>query len=195
MLRALRAARRRMAKRRRTVGPAKRTTRDTAGRDWRKVRAQQYRRVVAGALRHDDDCPACGEPFDERMTHCPFCGIHRPYYDGPTSFPARCDRCGRGVKLDWKFCAHCYGGSIGPASTRTYTDRRYVGRCASPTCTRRVLVPFSRYCPWCRTKVRRAWRLPRCHARCPKCGWGVAAGFWSHCGFCGTPLPTPRRRT
>ncbi len=197
MLRALRSARRKAAARARAGGRRRATPvpTETGSRDWRRVRAQQYRRLVAGTLRHDDDCPGCGEPFDERMEHCPFCGLHRPVYDGPTSLPARCERCGRGVKLDWKYCAHCYGGAIGPRSNRTYTDRRYVGRCASPKCPRKVLLPLSRYCPWCRTKVRRRWRIAGTRASCPHCGWGIAPGFWAYCAFCGTKLPTRRRRS
>ena len=192
MLRAFRAARRKVTARTKPAARAAGGNGVAVGRDWRRVRARQYRRLVSDWLRHDDDCPACGEPFDERMTHCPFCGQARPFYDGPTTMPRRCERCGRGVKLDWKYCAHCYGAAIGPASGRTYTDRRYAARCTSARCTRKVLIPFSRYCPWCRTKVRRRWKIPGVGGQCRRCGSSVVAGFWSHCAFCGSALPTKR---
>lgn len=162
----------------------------TSGRDWRRVRSAQYRKLYGKQLSADTTCGSCGEPLDERMRVCPWCGVERARHDGHTHLPATCPRCERGVKLDWRYCAWCYGGAIGPASKRTYTDRHYEGRCTSPRCDRKELLPFSRYCPWCRAKVLRRWKLAASRATCRRCGCGVARGFWAYCAWCGSDLPT-----
>ena len=47
-----------------------------------------------------------------------------------------------------------------PMTSREYSDARYAAKCRNPACRRKDLMPFMRYCPWCRTKVRRAWKIP-----------------------------------
>ena len=69
-----------------------------------------------------------------------------------------------------------------------YTDRRYVGRCRNAKCDRKDLMPFMRYCPWCHTKVRQAWKIAGSKDTCRKCGWGVLRDFWTHCPWCAAAL-------
>lgn len=153
--------------------------------DWKKIRLREFRKRFGKSLEIAAECRKCGGPVSERMQYCPWCG-HRPKnYRGETKFPARCRRCGRGMKLDWRFCPWCFGPGVEPDGTRQYTDVRYEGRCRNPNCERKDLMPFMRYCPWCRTKVRRHWRIPGSGDKCGHCGWGVITEFWDHCPWCG----------
>jgi len=152
---------------------------------WRRVRIREYRKAVGGALGKASDCSRCGGPMTELMSYCPWCGTHRKKHKGSVSFPARCRRCGRGVKSDWRFCAWCYGPAIQEPGTHEYSDVRYAARCQNPACTRRELMPFMRYCPWCRTKVKRAWRVEPSRDKCTRCRWGVLTDYWSYCPWCG----------
>jgi hypothetical protein len=122
------------------------------------------------------------------MQACPWCGKQRQHHEGNTDFPQRCPRCERGMKLDWEYCAWCYGPGFEPVAKRKFSDRRYTARCANPKCDRKLLMPFMRYCPWCRRKVRRKWKIPASDKVCRHCGWGVAAGYWSHCPWCSKRL-------
>jgi hypothetical protein len=97
------------------------------------------------------------------------------------------------MKLDWSYCPWCYGAGFEPASRREHTDKRYAARCANPKCARKDLMPFMRYCPWCRTKVRRPWPIPGSKEKCSRCSWGVLREFWDFCPWCDKRLSPPRR--
>jgi hypothetical protein len=49
-------------------------------------------------------------------------------------------------------------------------------------------MPFMRYCPWCHTKVRQAWKIAGSKEKCNKCNWGVVRDFWAHCPWCASGL-------
>ena len=66
---------------------------------------------------------------------------------------------------------------------RHYTDKRYTARCPNDRC-RGELMPFMRYCPWCRAKTKRPWKLPGSASRCPHCRWGVDKNYWHYCPWC-----------
>lgn len=172
----------RHAARRRNGVRASETDRD---RDWRQIRLRQFKQRYGKDLKLDHTCGSCGEPVDERMQACPWCGVSPLERVGESSFPGRCPRCDRGVKLDWHYCPWCYGAKIGPHSQRSYTDRRYSAKCQG---CKKSLMPFMRYCPWCRLKVRRRWKLDDAPHTCSSCGQRVARGFWSSCAWCGTEL-------
>jgi serine/threonine protein kinase len=157
-------------------------------RDWKQIRRKEFRRRFGKTLEIRAECRKCGGPISERMLYCPWCGHHHKVYRDETTFPARCGRCGRGMKLDWRFCPWCYGPGVEPETNRSYSDVRYEGRCRNPACERKDLIPFMRYCPWCRTKVRRNWKLTGSTERCKHCGWGVVSEFWDHCPWCGRRL-------
>lgn len=154
--------------------------------DWKSVRLRQLRRRLGGTLQLRQECGACGQPLDERMHACPWCGEAPAPDPEASTFPATCPRCDRGVKLDWPYCAWCYGAKIGPTSDRRFSDRRYDGTCAQ---CRGRLIPHSKYCPWCRVKVKRRWRIGGEARPCKKCGDDVMPGFWSCCPWCGAGLP------
>jgi serine/threonine-protein kinase len=182
MLAAFRRIRPRAA-RARGRAPRRRAGRPT--RDWRTVRHRQFRRQFGRALETRFRCRRCDGPVSESMRACPWCGRARRTHDGDTRFPRRCPRCDRGMKLDWRYCPWCYGPGFEVATNREYRDRRYEASCSNPSCPRGELMPFMRYCPWCRRKVRRKWKVPGSGEKCASCGWGMLDAYWDHCPWCG----------
>jgi len=160
----------------------------SAAPDWREVRHKQFQRRYRRVLDTHDECPRCSGPISEPMLGCPWCGKSLKVYPGTPRFPAHCGKCRRGVKLDWHYCAWCYGDRRKEISARQYTDRRYVARCTGPRCERRQLMPHMRYCPWCHAKVRQRWKIPGVKGQCAACGCGVVHEYWSHCPWCVKPL-------
>ncbi len=161
---------------------------DSTIRDWRIVRQKQFQRQFSRTLETREQCTKCDGPVAESMLHCPWCGTSRKVHRGDTKFPGQCRRCNRGMKKDWKYCAWCYGPGFEVETNREYTDRRYSARCANAGCSRKLLMPFMRYCPWCRAKVRRKWPVPGSADKCGSCGWGVVKSYWVHCPWCGDSL-------
>ena len=153
-------------------------------KDWKTVRVGEFRRAVRGVLTLRGTCSKCAGPLSERMAHCPWCGLQIKVWREDTRFPLRCRRCHRGMKKDWRFCVWCYGPAY-ETDGKTYSDVRYTARCGGKRCSRKLLMPFMRYCPWCNVKVRRRWTLGAQACRCRRCGWGVAGEFWSFCAWCG----------
>ena len=156
--------------------------------DWQAVRFRQFQRKFKSVLETRYQCRRCDGPVAESMRACPWCGTRDPLAGHETRFPAHCPRCERGVKLDWSYCAWCYGPGFEPETNRRYSDQRYTERCANKDC-REPLMPFMRYCPWCRSKVKKPWKLPGSKDRCPSCQWGVAHDFWGYCPWCTKALP------
>jgi eukaryotic-like serine/threonine-protein kinase len=150
---------------------------------WQDVLFRQFQRKYRKVLDTRHHCEYCSGPISELMQSCPWCGskVRPAKYD--SSFPAQCPRCAHGSKLDWKYCAWCYGPAFEVETNRKFHDKRYTQRCASRTC-RGPLMPFMRYCPWCKTKVKRPWKLPGSRSYCPSCGWGVDTHYWHHCPWC-----------
>jgi serine/threonine-protein kinase len=164
---------------------AKRSTKSSRrSADWKTIQRRQFLQEFGRALETKHQCTACGGPVSEPMQGCPWCGKLRLAHEGTTDFPLECPRCNRGMKLDWSYCPWCYGPGFEASSSRPFSDKRYTGRCQNPKCSRKLLMPFMRYCPWCRRKVRRKWKVPESSHTCGHCGWGVVAGYWSHCPWC-----------
>jgi serine/threonine protein kinase len=157
-------------------------------KDWKEVRRRQFQRAFGRTLETRFNCRRCGGPVSESMRHCPWCGTQRKIHREDTRLPAQCPRCNRGVKLDWKYCPWCYGPGFKDVSDREYTDKRYEARCTNKSCSRKVLMPFMRYCPWCRRAVQRKWKVPGSSEACPSCKWGVLTAYWSTCPWCGKTL-------
>jgi serine/threonine-protein kinase len=167
---------------------SRRARKQTGRTSWKTVRWREFARAYRVLLDTREDCVRCGGPMAEAMQACPWCGTERRARKVPTRFPKRCPRCKRGVKSDWRFCAWCYGEAINPEGYYRYSDARYVARCSNEACTDKVLMPFMRYCPWCRRKVTRRWRIEGSKARCERCGWGVLPEFWEFCPWCAKRL-------
>jgi hypothetical protein len=163
-------------------------SRGKSKRDWRTVRRKQFQRQYGRLLGTNCTCPRCEGPVSESMTTCPWCGHGRAIQRDTTRFPSQCPRCNRGLKLDWSYCPWCYGEGFEVANSRQYTDARYTARCANRSCGRKDLMPFMRYCPWCRRKVKRKWKIEGTSDCCSSCGWGVMREFWTYCPWCGKVL-------
>jgi len=158
-----------------------------AAPDWNRLRQRQFLRLYKTPLQLHTECGRCRGPISEAMTTCPWCSNSPARYRGETRHTHRCTRCGRGRKPDWRYCAWCHGPGFARVSERSYSDRAYSPsrRCGNPSCERRLLMPFMRYCPWCKRKVRQRWKIPGTKHKCGRCGWGVHPDFWSHCPWCG----------
>lgn len=159
--------------------------------DWRAKKRNAFYRQFRKVLSLGHHCSGCGGSMSESMRACPWCGKVPKRYTGKTSMPERCPRCGRGRKLDWRFCAWCYGGGFRQVAARAYPDKRYSSTCTKPGCGGR-LMPFMRYCPWCRSKVQRKWKFTGADARCKSCGCSIAGDYWSHCPWCTTKIAKKR---
>ncbi|HEX5047304.1 MAG TPA: serine/threonine-protein kinase [Gammaproteobacteria bacterium] len=152
--------------------------------EWQTVLFRQFQRKYRKALDTRYECRQCSGPVAEFMQACPWCGTEPPLdRHASRRERAECPRCHRGVKLDWHYCPSCYGPGFEVETTRRYADRRYSAKCRNERC-RGPQMPFMRYCPWCRAKTKRPWKLPGSEARCPHCRWGVDANYWHHCPWC-----------
>ncbi len=164
------------------LSQATRKTKST--NNWKTLRFRQFQRLYGKILETHHHCSRCAGPVSEAMTSCPWCGADRRIFRDQTRFPLSCPRCYRGLKLDWPNCPWCFGGGFEVSTTRQFSDIRYTAHCATPGCPRGQLMPFMRYCPWCRRKVKRKWRIKGARDRCGSCGWGVLPEFWNNCPWC-----------
>ncbi|MCB9832323.1 MAG: protein kinase [Planctomycetes bacterium] len=158
--------------------------RRTTDTNWQEVRKREFHRRFGKLFDCQHSCERCAGPVGEFMSFCPWCRQERKKHRGTSDYPQICPRCHRGMKLDWPYCAYCYGEGF-EHSDKHFSDKRYDGRCDNPAC-RGQLMPFSRYCPWCRRKVKKPWRITGISARCRSCGQSAAPGFWSCCPWCGS---------
>ena len=150
---------------------------------WQQVLFAQFQRKYKGVLETRYRCRSCTGPVSEFMQSCPWCGAKPPLERHESALPAECPRCHRGTKLDWRYCPSCYGPGFKVETTRHFSDKRYASKCQNEKC-RGPLMPFMRYCPWCRAKTKRPWKLPGSAARCPHCRWGVDTNYWHYCPWC-----------
>jgi len=158
-----------------------------SGSSWRALQWRQFQRKYRKVLDTRHHCRRCEGPVSESMQACPWCGFDNPTRGSESTMPSSCPRCERGVKKDWDYCAWCYGPGFVEEASRHYPDKRYSARCANQRCLGQ-LMPFMRYCPWCRTKVRRPWKLPGSKHSCKACKWGIAKEFWDYCAWCREPV-------
>jgi len=160
------------------------------GSSWRQMRWREFQRQFKQQLETRHQCRRCEAPVSESMQCCPWCGFDNPSRGSESRLPSSCPRCERGVKNDWDYCAWCYGPGFVEEASRTYPDKRYSACCENKRC-HGPLMPFMRYCPWCRKKVRRAWRLKSSRQACKSCGWGIAREYWNYCAWCREPVKRP----
>lgn len=154
---------------------------------WRQLQWREFQKRFRKQLETSHRCRKCDGPVAESMQACPWCGIDDPVPGAETRMPAICPRCEHGVKSDWDYCAWCYGPGFEAETSRRYPDKRYVSKCANTKC-KQPLMPFMRYCPWCRSKVKRPWKIAGTTDRCTSCNWGIAGEFWDYCAWCAAPV-------
>jgi eukaryotic-like serine/threonine-protein kinase len=164
---------------------AKNGTRNSTS--WRRMQWREFQRQFKAVLDTRHQCRQCEGPVAEHMQACPWCGFDNPARGSESTMPSSCPRCERGVKNDWDYCAWCYGPGFVEEATRVYPDKRYKSRCSNSRC-KGALMPFMRYCPWCRTKVRKPWKIPGHKHSCTACKWGIAKEFWNFCAWCREPV-------
>ena len=157
------------------------------GASWQQMQWREFQRQFKSQLDTRHQCRNCEGPVAESMQCCPWCGFDNPSRGAESQMPSSCPRCERGVKSDWDYCAWCYGPGFIEESSRSYPDKRYSARCTRSRC-RGPLMPFMRYCPWCRKKVDRPWKLARSRHKCNACNWGIAREFWNFCAWCREPV-------
>ena len=158
-----------------------------SGTSWRQMQWREFQRQFRKTLDTRHQCRQCEGPVAENMQACPWCGFQNPARGSESSMPSSCPRCERAVNNDWDYCAWCHGPGFVEESTRSYPDKRYKSRCSNTRC-RGLLMPFMRYCPWCRTKVRKPWKLAGHKDSCKACRWGIAKEFWNYCAWCREPV-------
>lgn len=159
----------------------------TKSSSWRALQWRQFQRQYRKTLHTTQQCRRCEGPVSESMQACPWCGFDNPARGTGSVFASSCPRCERGVKNDWNYCAWCYGPGFVEETTRRYPDKRYTAKCSNRRC-RGPLIPFMRYCPWCRTKVKKPWKLSGSRHSCKACKWGIAREFWNFCAWCREPV-------
>ncbi len=179
------------ALRARTAKQVRRNGSTTKTADWRTMRHRQFQRQFRRLLDSRYECSHCKGPISEAMQSCPWCGVSIKKWRNETRLSKRCPRCNRGVKSDWRFCAWCYGGKISDSSSMRYDDIRYVRQCKNSKCAGQWLMPFARYCSWCRKRTEKPWSFEGCTAKCPRCHWGVLPDFWDKCPWCSRNLRRP----
>ena len=157
------------------------------GVSWRALQWREFQRQFRKSLDSRHQCRHCDGPVAESMQWCPWCGVDQPARGAESAMASVCPRCERGVKNEWDYCPWCYGPGFEQESARRYPDKRYASRCANARC-RGQLMPYMRYCPWCRTKVRRPWKLPESSHSCRSCDWGIAREHWNYCPWCREPI-------
>jgi serine/threonine protein kinase len=158
-----------------------------SGSSWRQLQWREFQRKYRQELQSRHHCRRCEGPVAESMQACPWCGFDNPARGSDSTLPSSCPRCERGVKNDWSYCAWCYGPGFVEETSRRYPDKRYKSRCSNTRC-RGLLMPFMRYCPWCRSKVRKPWKLSGSRHTCKACKWGIAKEFWNFCAWCREPV-------
>jgi len=158
-----------------------------SGSSWRQLQWREFQRKYRKALHTSHHCRRCEGPVAESMQACPWCGFDNPARGTESALPSSCPRCERGVKNDWNYCSWCYGPGFVEETSRRYPDKRYTGKCSHKRC-RGPLMPFMRYCPWCRSKVRKPWKLTGSRHSCKACNWGIAKEFWNYCAWCREPV-------
>lgn len=169
----------------RSVAKKRTTTRkNSAVPHWKQVQWRQFQRAFSRTLETSHQCSRCRGPVSEVMGCCPWCGKRRVRHDGETRFPTCCPRCYRGLKSDWQYCPWCFGPGFDVGTSRNFSDKRYIARCTNENCREKKLMAFMRYCPCCRRKALRNWKIKGVKDACSRCAWGVVSEFWDFCPWC-----------
>lgn len=154
---------------------------------WRRIQWREFQRQYKSILQTRHQCRRCEGPVGESMQSCPWCGVDHPTRGIESDMPSRCPRCDRGVKLDWEYCAWCYGPGFEMETNRHYPSKRYVARCANQRC-KQPLMAFMKYCPWCRSKVKKPWKIEGNKHKCKSCKSGIIHEYWNFCAWCRKPI-------
>jgi serine/threonine-protein kinase len=157
-------------------------TRQSVERDPFELEAGWFRKRFGAALGTRFDCHACDGPVSESMRHCPWCGTDRNAFGEVTAYPLICPDCERGVRPEWSACPTCSTGRFVPNGRPIPSGRRSERTCKKKGCGAPI-DRFMHYCPGCKDRVTRPWRVEGLHG-CPRCDWPMVPR-WRFCGWCG----------
>ena len=155
--------------------------------NWQQLRRQTFLKRYQPTLPQNVPCANCGEPLNEPMTCCPWCGTTENRFDRHTPLSHFCPRCRKGMLPQWRFCPWCHGPGFEPQPPEPnpkLATHEHCRHCHTP------LARFMRYCPQCRRKIQRPWQAPRFPEICSKCHWPVDSEYWNYCPWCTSPLRT-----
>jgi len=182
LLAALDRTRREEESSRRRAAARRRAPRKAPAADPFPLEAEWFRKRYGRALETHFDCHACDGPISESMRYCPWCGTNRNSFVEVTSFPLVCPECERGVRPEWSACPTCSRGRFEsngkPIPGASSAERR----CSRAGCGAPIH-RFMHYCPGCKTKVDRPWKVEGLRG-CRRCRWPVVPR-WRFCGWCG----------
>lgn len=147
-----------------------------------EVETRWFKRKYGAALDLRFSCHDCEGPVAESMAVCPWCGTDRNAFGEVTSFPLICPDCERGVRPEWDACPWCYPVRFEGNGKKPPRDPRAERICGRKGCEGQ-LRPFMRYCPLCKTKVQRPWKVEDMRA-CTRCRWPTT-DRWRFCPWCG----------
>ncbi|HPG24975.1 MAG: protein kinase [Spirochaetaceae bacterium] len=141
-----------------------------------------FRRRYGKVLEAVYDCHACDGPIAESMSHCPWCGTTRNSFAEVTRFPLVCPDCERGVRPEWSACPTCSRGRFESNGRKIPGAATAERTCRKPGCGAPIH-RFMRYCPACKTKIDRPWRVEGLPP-CARCRWPFVSR-WRFCAWCG----------
>jgi serine/threonine-protein kinase len=147
-----------------------------------ELETRWFKRTYGSALELRFSCHACNGPISEAMSVCPWCGSDRNSYGEVTPYPLICPDCERGVRPEWSACPWCYPVRFESDGRKPPYDPRAERICRKKGCEGQ-LRPFMRYCPICKTKVQRPWRVEELRP-CTRCRWPTTSQ-WRFCAWCG----------
>jgi serine/threonine-protein kinase len=177
----LRAFDRALEKSRPAPARARRRPRRRASSSPFELETRWFKRQYGKPLGLRYECHACGGPVGEAMALCPWCGTDRNSFAELTDAPLVCPDCERGVRPEWNACPWCYPARFESNGRKPPRDPRAVRTCRRRGCEGQ-LRPFMRYCPLCKTKVTRPWRVEGLD-RCGRCLWPTS-DRWRFCPWC-----------
>ncbi|MFT5443676.1 MAG: serine/threonine protein kinase [Myxococcota bacterium] len=140
-----------------------------------------FKRNYGGALTLQFSCCSCDGPVAESMRVCPWCGTDRNAFSEVTSYPLICPDCEKGVRREWNACPWCYAGRFESNGKPIPADKQVERTCQNRTCDGE-LRRFMRYCPKCKMKVERPWRVAGL-SQCTRCRWPTT-DRWRFCPWC-----------
>lgn len=151
-----------------------------------ELETRWFKRTFGAALDLRFTCHSCDGPIAEAMKVCPWCGTDRNCFAEVTPFPLVCPDCERGVRPEWSACPWCYPVRFVSNGRQPPHDTRAERKCRKKGCDGQ-LRPFMRYCPRCKTKVVRPWRVDDMSA-CGRCQWPTT-DHWRFCAWCARRQP------
>lgn len=155
-----------------------------------EVETRWFKRTHGARLDARFTCCSCEGPISEAMQVCPWCGTDRNAFGEVTSYPLICPDCERGVRPEWSACPWCFPGRFEPSGKRPPLDPKAERTCRRKGCEGQ-LRPFMRYCPICKTKVQRPWKVEGMKP-CTRCHWPTT-DRWRFCAWCGRRQTEPLR--